>query len=224
MPGTERSSVYLPAPVVFSAASTMAVRLPIMEKSLACRRLTVDGFCSYVFWSWSFAILFCRCHALLLGLDCRLYGLVHLVVAGAAAEIAAQRLLDFRLGRMRVGGQQIFHRHDEAGGAVAALGAAPVTISLLNGGQAAVFAHPFHGGDLLLLAAGGQQRAGKHRDTLHLHRAGAAGGVVAAALRPGEAQVLAQHVEQQLAGLERQLVGATVDAKGDEFFFHFLQS
>src|SRR6266567_1446242 len=34
MPGTLRSSVYLPAPVVFSAASIIAVGLPIMEKSL----------------------------------------------------------------------------------------------------------------------------------------------------------------------------------------------
>src|SRR5215469_9643045 len=32
MPGALRSSVYLPAPVVFSAASTIAVGLPIMEK------------------------------------------------------------------------------------------------------------------------------------------------------------------------------------------------
>ena len=37
MPGTLRSSVYLPAPVVFSAASTMAVGLPIMEKSVVSR-------------------------------------------------------------------------------------------------------------------------------------------------------------------------------------------
>src|SRR5579863_1457956 len=33
MPGTLKSSVYLPAPVVFSAASTIAVALPMMEKS-----------------------------------------------------------------------------------------------------------------------------------------------------------------------------------------------
>src|SRR5882762_4996939 len=32
MPGTERSSVYLPAPVVLPAASTMAMGLPMMEK------------------------------------------------------------------------------------------------------------------------------------------------------------------------------------------------
>src|SRR5215471_17128903 len=34
IPETRRSSVYLPAPVVFSAASTIAVGLPMMEKSL----------------------------------------------------------------------------------------------------------------------------------------------------------------------------------------------
>src|SRR5579864_2101356 len=32
IPGTQRSSVYLPAPVVLPAASTMATGLPIMEK------------------------------------------------------------------------------------------------------------------------------------------------------------------------------------------------
>src|SRR5579863_1222257 len=34
MPGRLRSSVYLPAPVVLAAASIIAVRLPIIEKSL----------------------------------------------------------------------------------------------------------------------------------------------------------------------------------------------
>src|SRR5437660_10193487 len=34
MPGTLRSSVYLPTPVGFAAASTIAVGLPMMEKSV----------------------------------------------------------------------------------------------------------------------------------------------------------------------------------------------
>ncbi len=34
MPATERSSVYLPAPVVLPAASIIAIALPIMEKSV----------------------------------------------------------------------------------------------------------------------------------------------------------------------------------------------
>src|SRR5581483_6476779 len=88
MPGTARSSVYFPAPVVFSAASTMAVRLPITEKPLAAG--------SFVVGRLSFAMLFhCR-HSSSLGLNSRLDRLVHLVVAGTAAQIAAQRLLDFR--------------------------------------------------------------------------------------------------------------------------------
>src|SRR5579864_663728 len=212
MPGTARSSVYFPAPVVFSAASTMAVRLPITEKPLA------GG--SFVVGRLSFAMLFHYRHSSSLGLNSRLDGLVHLVVAGTAAQIAAQRLLDFRFRRMRIVGQQVFHGHYETGSAVAALGAAPISIRLLNGGQTAMLAHPFHCGDLLLLATGGQQRARQHGNAVHLHRAGAAGGVVAAALRARKAQVLAQCVKQQLAGLRRQLVSATVDAKRNEFFFH----
>src|SRR5438876_6426286 len=41
MPGRQRSSVYLPAPVVLPAASTMAMGFPIIEKSvmvLACHQ------------------------------------------------------------------------------------------------------------------------------------------------------------------------------------------
>src|SRR5512141_665255 len=68
MPGTLRSSVYLPWPVVFSAASTKATGLPIVQNSDISRR-----------------------SSLLLGFNRRLDRLEHLHVAGTAAQVSAQR-------------------------------------------------------------------------------------------------------------------------------------
>src|SRR5581483_1699646 len=48
----------------------------------------------------------------------------------------------------------------------------------------------------------------------------AAGRIVATALGAGEPQVLAQCIEQKLAGLDRQFVSTAIDAEFDEFFFH----
>src|ERR1700720_2758809 len=79
IPGTLRSSVYLPAPVVFPAASTMAVALPMTEKSFIPYSLLGTRY-------W------CP-----LRRDRRLDRFIHLVVPGAAAQIAAQRSANFGL-------------------------------------------------------------------------------------------------------------------------------
>src|ERR1700739_4916454 len=101
IPGTLRSSVYLPAPVVFSAASTIAVALPMMEKSPLI--LLLPGFTSrkFVIPSEARNLLFAcsgtsfRCQTLPFSGDCRLDRLIHLAVSGAAAQIAAQRSPNF---------------------------------------------------------------------------------------------------------------------------------
>src|SRR5581483_9326066 len=92
-----------------------------------------------------------RCSMLgfLLRLNGCLDRLIHLRVARAAAEIAAERVTNLFVGRIRIGGEQMFDCHHEPGSAVSALCAAPVAISLLNGGKAAVLADAFHGRDLL---------------------------------------------------------------------------
>src|SRR3954469_9387556 len=130
MPGTLRSSVYLPAPVVFSAASTMAVGLPIIENS---------------------AFIVRQYEAFSLCLDRRTYRGVHLVVAGATAQIAAQSTAHFCFRRIWVLRQERLDGHDEPRRAVAALCTAPVPISFLNRCQASVLSHTFDGRDLLCL-------------------------------------------------------------------------
>src|SRR5215472_15525806 len=93
MPGTLRSSVYLPTPVVFSAASIMAVGLPMMEKSIMDRCIHLHrsaGILPAVRRASRPPIgpprrrryAFCRYHGS--------NGFIHLVIASAAAEIAAQ--------------------------------------------------------------------------------------------------------------------------------------
>ena len=75
--------------------------------------------------------------------------------------------------------------------------------------------YAFHGSDLLFLAAGGQQRTGKHGRTVYQHRAGAAGRIVAPTLGAGELKVLAQDLQQHLARRNRQLSHAAVDFQFD---------
>src|SRR5262249_5456037 len=97
MPGRERSSVYLPAPVVLPAASTMGMGRPMTEKS----------------------VMRCR-HPLLLRFNRRFDGLIHLRIARAAAKIAAQGLPDLVVGRAWIRRDQVFDGHHEPRSAEAA--------------------------------------------------------------------------------------------------------
>src|SRR6266852_3110855 len=143
MPGTLRSSVYLPPPVVFSAASIMAVGLPIMEKSVIvipneARNLSSAGGMSSL-----------DGNPLLLRRNRRLYRRIHLAVARTAAQIAAQRRSNVSFRRIGVLRQQRLHGHDEARSAEAALCAAPVAVGLLNRCQTAMLAHALDGRNFL---------------------------------------------------------------------------
>src|ERR1019366_1743328 len=77
---------------------------------------------------------------------------VHLAVAGAAAQIAAQCSTHLGFRRIGILSHQRLHGHDESRSAEAALRAAPVAVSFLNRRQAAMLAHALDGRDLLLLA------------------------------------------------------------------------
>src|SRR5213075_3261944 len=73
----------------------------------------------------------CR-SSLLLGLNCGMDRLVHLVVAGTATEISAEGMPDLVFAGIRILVEQRFHGHDEPRRTVPALRSAPVSISLLN--------------------------------------------------------------------------------------------
>src|SRR5689334_624382 len=139
MPGSERSSAYLPEPVVFSAASIMATDLPMVEK---VGRWSLDISSQFPVVSSRLIRQSSPCgaaltlhigdlQATLLGVNCSFDGLVHLRVSGTAAEIARQRAADVFISGLRIFRKQMFHGHDEAGRAVSALCPAPVAVSFL---------------------------------------------------------------------------------------------
>ena len=135
-------------------------------------------------------------------------------VAGAAAQVAGQRVGDGRAlgagagGRMRLA--QRGHRHDEAGRAEAALRAVALDQRLLHRMR---LRQVFHGDDGAAVERGQEAQAGvdiadRHaagRGVValgHQHGAGAAVALVAAFLGAGAARagVLAQPVEQRAGG------------------------
>src|SRR5207244_930872 len=76
-----------------------------------------------------------------------LHRLDDLHVAGAAADVAAERLADFVLARAGIAAQQPGRRHDEAGRAIAALRAELLVEPALDCGEPPVPAEPFDGFD-----------------------------------------------------------------------------
>src|SRR5262245_41233834 len=66
-----------------------------------------------------------------------LHRLDDLHIAGAAADVAAERLADLRFGRARVAAQEAGRSHDEARRTVAALGAQLLVEAALDGREGA---------------------------------------------------------------------------------------
>ncbi len=115
-------------------------------------------------------------------------------VAGAAAEVAADRL-DHLLARgvgvaveQRLGGEQ------HAGRAVAALGGEVLHERLLQRVQAGAFGKAGDSGDLGALHRLGQRNAGELRPAVDQHGAGAAGALAAAIFRGHVAEPAPEHV------------------------------
>src|ERR1700733_1795885 len=160
------------------------------------------------------------CHSLLFRIHRSFDGLIHLAVSGATAEISAERAANFWLCWFWIFGKQMLDGHNESRSTVTALCSAPVAVSFLNCRETAVLAHALDRRNFLTFATSRQQRARHHRNTVDEYSAGAARGVVTAALGSGEVEVLPQYIEQQFARLECELVSAAVNAKFYEFFFH----
>src|SRR6185312_10422015 len=125
------------------------------------------------------------------------YCLDDLHVAGATADIAAERLQDLLIARIGVSPQQSGRGHDESGRAVAALRAELLVEAALHGGELPFVAERFDGIDALALDGRCERQAGERRFVVDQDRAGAAFAAVAAGLGAGEADLFAQVIEQQ---------------------------
>ena len=129
-------------------------------------------------------------------------------IAGAAADIALERMRQVGLVRLVERGRG--RRHDHAGRAVAALEGLRIVERLLDGMHLAVLGEALDGRDLAALAAEGGHQAGVERLAVEPHRAGAAVAGVAALLDAEHLQV-AQEGAQALAGLRFGRVPTAID-------------
>src|SRR6267154_2630881 len=147
----------------------------------------------------AFPMTLCMLHPLRGELD----RLVDLEVAGTAAEVSGECVLDLVSRRFRIGGEQRFSGQEEGGRAVATLRGAQVGERLLEWMELATPRHAFDGAHGLSRAGQTQHETREHRRSIQQHGARAAFSQLAAVLRAGESQVFAQDLEQRLMRRER---------------------
>ena len=126
-------------------------------------------------------------------------------------KLPADAFADLLLGRLRRVVQEVDRRHDHAGSAEAALQAVLLPEALLKRVQVAVLREPLDRDHLGAVGLDGEDRAGLGAAAVDEHGAGAALAGIAADVRAGEIQLLAQKMHQQRARLRLRLPGFTVD-------------
>src|SRR5688572_16901914 len=138
-------------------------------------------------------------------------GFKNLLVAGTAAQVARDRLLDAVARWIRLVLEERLSGHQDARCAIAALGGAEVGEGALQRMERRPVRQALDGFNRLALALKGQHQAGKPRLAVDQHRARAALTELAAVLGAGQIEVLAQDFQQGLVGCKRHLDRLTVD-------------
>src|SRR5437867_8041688 len=201
--GRNRSSANFVTPVTFGVASTLRWAFPTTRNPVAFLPDAIQG-------------LRCRLRVLAPHSSRRqLDGFVDLDVAGAAAKVARQCLLDVVSCGTRVGGEQRFSGEEERGGTVAALCRAQFRERLLEGMERPALGHALDGLHPTPGAREAEHQAGQHGRAVYEHGTGAAFPQLAAVLGAREPQVLAQHFEQRLVGREGDLDGLAIQLERD---------
>src|SRR3990170_8565483 len=118
-------------------------------------------------------------------------------VAGAAAEVTGQGKTNLFFARIGIFIEQRLRHHQHARGAVAALGAAVLQEGFLNRMELGADLEPFYGHDLRAIQFAGKHQAGIHRLAVQKNGAGAAVAGAAAFLGAGDADLVAQEIEQE---------------------------
>src|SRR4029079_7151069 len=119
------------------------------------------------------------------------------------------------LGRVRIAVQQRAGGEHHARRAEAALQAVLLHEALLDGIEHPVALEALNGRDLVARSACRQHRARLHRLAVHQHDARAAVGRVAAPVRAGQVEVVADEVDEQRARLDVGAALLAVDGQGD---------
>src|SRR6266852_2395512 len=158
MRGNHRSSANRVAPVTFATASTLRSALPMTVRLLSAIQQFPGGLRDFPPHPGGG----------------QLHRLVDLDVAGAAAEVAGQRVLDLVPRGVGVGGQQGFGRQQKRGGTVAALCGAEIGEGLLQRMQLPVLCHPLDGAHRVSVTRDAEGEAGEDRRSIQQHGTGAA--------------------------------------------------
>src|SRR3954471_9338829 len=192
IPGRLMLSTYFARPVISSGSSFRSCRVPM---TFVVRSVTAI----------SPPLRVCR----------GLHGLDDVVIAGAAAEVALEPVADLVVRRVRMLLQEARRRHDHPGRAVAALQRVVLLERALHRVQLAVRRETLDRRDLVAVRLDGEQRARLHRLAVEMDGASTAGRRVAADVRAGEVQLLAQRVDEELPGLDLELSANAVDGDRD---------
>src|SRR3954451_7936132 len=136
-------------------------------------------------------------------------------VSGATADLPGDRDPDLLVGGIRISVQECPRREDHARRAEPALQPVHLMEPLLDGVQAAVVLEAFDRGDLVALGGRGQHRARLRRLAVHQHDARPAVGGVAAPMRAGQAELVAQEVDEQQPRLD--VAGGLLAGDGDRY-------
>src|SRR5512144_1769283 len=117
---------------------------------------------------------------------------------------------------MRSAREERRRAHEHPGRAVAALERVVLVERLLERGELAVPRETLDGGDAHTFRLDGQQHAALHGLAVQVHRAGTAVPRVAADMRPGEAEVVAEEVDEEPArrNLVLDLLAVDLDRHG----------
>src|SRR5208282_2625705 len=165
-------------------------------------------------------------HRSLLGIRSGAFGGAHLfsgvldrlddvLIAGASAQVAFQRLADLRLGRIGVATEQVSRGHDHTRRAVAALKAVLFPEAFLNGVHLAVFGEALDSRDLTALGLHSQCRARLDRASVHQHRARAAQRSLAPNMRAGQLRDIAEVMHEQHPRVDIVTVALAVDCDSE---------
>src|ERR1041384_5300962 len=147
-------------------------------------------------------------------------GFDDLVVAGAAAQVARDAVADLGLARLRVAGEQRARRHQHAGRAEPALQAVLLPEALLQRVQRAAGGEALDGLDRRPVGLDREHGAALDRLAVEANRARAAARGVAADVRAGQPEVLADEVDEQRAGRDGAGLLLAVDRDGDLVLAH----
>ena len=146
----------------------------------------------------------------------RHHGIDDILIAGAAAEIAGQRLAHLVFGWRGVFAQEGRHGHQDARRAVAALQAVMLVHRLLERMQlAGTGCEPLDGPEFMAIGLHREHQAGTHRRAIEQDRAGAANAVFAADMGAGKQQFVAQKIAEQHPRFDTAAIRRAVDRQLD---------